>query len=208
MTLKATDITRTRKRYERLAPFYNVMESPMEALRFARWRSWLRDKVEGKRALEVGVGTGKNIPYYPPGVDVTAIDISPGMLKRASTRAASLGCNVELMEMDVQFLGFPDRSFDIVFATFVFCSVPDPVQGLRELHRVVKPDGRLLLMEHMRPGSPVLGLVFDILNPLVVRVMGANINRRTMDNIRLAGWSVVKEEHLSSDIVRWIEAKP
>jgi ubiquinone/menaquinone biosynthesis C-methylase UbiE len=130
------------------------------------------------------------------------------MLRRAKKRADLLGRRVEFQEMDVQFLGFQDRSFDAVFATFVFCSVPDPVMGLRELRRVCKPDGRLILLEHMRPDKRVLGLLFDLLNPFVVRVMGANINRRTMDNIRNAGWQVSKEKHLSSDIVRWIEAKP
>lgn len=203
-----TDIRRTRSRYDRIAPFYNLMERPMETLRFTRWRAVLREKVAGKRALETGVGTGKNIPYYPSDVAVTAIDISPRMLKRAAKRAAVLGRRVELLEMDVQFLGFPDRTFDTVFATFVFCSVPDPVQGLRELHRVVKPGGRMLLLEHMRPGHPVLGPLFDILNPVVVRAMGANVNRRTMENIRSAGWRVVREEFLFSDIVRWIEAEP
>ena len=110
--------------------------------------------------------------------------------------------------MDVLRLEFPDHSFDTVFTTFVFCSVPDPVAGLRELRRVCKPSGRLLLLEHMRPENFVLGLVFDVLNPMVVRMMGANINRRTMDNIRSAGWNVRIEENLSSDIVRWIEAVP
>ena len=158
--------------------------------------------------LEVGVGTGKNLNYYPEGVEATGIDFSPRMLTKAEKRANDLGIEVDLKEMDAQQLSFPDHSFDTVFATFVFCSVPDPVLGLREMRRVCKPDGILLLLEHMRPGNRLLGLVFDALNPMVVRMMGANINRKTMDNIREAGWTVEVEEHLSSDIVRWIEARP
>ena len=110
--------------------------------------------------------------------------------------------------MDAQQLAFPDNFFDTVFATFVFCSVPDPVLGLKELRRVCKPDGRLLLLEHMRPGNPVLGFLFDLVNHLVVRMMGANINRMTIDNIKSAGWQIKIEQKLSSDIVRWVEAKP
>ena len=110
--------------------------------------------------------------------------------------------------MDVQHLDFADHSFDTVFATFVFCSVPDPVMGLRELRRVCKPEGSLLLLEHMRPRHPVRGFLFDLLNPMVVRMMGANINRNTIDNIRQAGWQIKVEESLSSDIVKWIEAVP
>jgi ubiquinone/menaquinone biosynthesis C-methylase UbiE len=86
--------------------------------------------------------------------------------------------------------------------------VPDPVQGLRELHRVCKPDGRLLLLEHVRPTNELLGILFDVLNPIVVRMMGANINRRTIDNIKAAGWQIQTEKKLSSDIVRLIEARP
>lgn len=166
------------------------------------------DRIAGRRALEAGVGTGKNMRYYSPSVEVVAIDISPRMLKQARKRATTLRRRIRLQEMDVQFLGFPDQSFDTVFATFVFCSVPDPVQGLQELRRVCKPDGRLILLEHMRPGNPILGLLFDVLNPIVVRIVGANINRRTMENIRNAGWQILEEEHLWSDIVRWIVAKP
>jgi ubiquinone/menaquinone biosynthesis C-methylase UbiE len=110
--------------------------------------------------------------------------------------------------MDVQHLNFADDSFDTVFATFVFCSVPDPVAGLKELRRVCKPDGKLLLLEHMRPENFVLGLIFDLFNPVIVRMMGANINRRTINNIRQAGWQIKTEECLSSDIVRMIEAAP
>ena len=162
----------------------------------------------GTSVLEVGVGTGKNFPYYPYGVKVVGIDLSPRMLARARRKALKLDRSVDLREMDVQSLEFPDHCFDTVFATFVFCSVPDPLDGLRELRRVCKPNGRLLLLEHMRPENVLLGLIFDALNPMVVRMMGANINRRTMDNIRSAGWNVRIEENLSSDIVRWIEAVP
>jgi len=198
----------TRKRYDRLALFYDFLEAPLERYRFAHWRSRLTDRIVGDRALEVGVGTGKNLPYYPRDVKMNAIDFSRCMLERARKRASVLGSMVQLEKMDVQQLAFPDNSFDTVFGTFVFCSVPDPVAGLKELKRVCKSNGRLLLLEHMRPGNVLLGLLFDVVNPMVVRMMGANINRRTMDNIKKAGWQILKEEQLSGDIVRWVEAKP
>jgi ubiquinone/menaquinone biosynthesis C-methylase UbiE len=208
MMSKKSNVNPTRRRYDRLAPFYDLLEAPVERFRFASWRARLRDRILGDQALEVGVGTGKNLAYYPRDVKVTAVDLSPRMLERARRRVSVLGLEVELREMDVQDLAFPDHVFDTLFATFVFCSVPDPVLGLRELRRVCKPGGRLLLLEHMRPGNPVLGLLFDLLNPMVVRMMGANINRRTMENIRRAGWRIRVEERLSSDIVWWIEAEP
>lgn len=198
----------TRKRYDRLAFFYDFFEAPIEWFRFSGWRPRLRNRIAGQRALEVGVGTGKNLPYYPDNVKITAIDFSPRMLERARRKVSNLGKTVELREMDIQGLAFPDNCFDTVFATFVFCSVPNPVEGLRELKRVCKPGGRLLLMEHMRPGNPILGLLFDLLNPIIVRIFAANINRRTMINIQKAGWKILDKERLSSSIVWWIEAEP
>ena len=198
----------TRKRYNRIARFYDLFENPIECLGFSKWRAILFKRLHGKRILEVGIGTGKNLSYYPRDIHVTGIDISSRMLERARRKNANLNINADLLEMDVQRLEFVDQSFDTVLATFVFCSVPDPIQGLRELHRVCKTDGRLLLLEHMLPQNPILGSIFEMLNPMVVRMMGANINRRTMDNIRLEGWKVILDCNLLSDIVRLIEAKP
>lgn len=208
MARDATDTQIARKRYDRVARFYDLFEAPMEHFRFAGWRERLKDRVAGNRVLEVGVGTGKNLPFYPPYVQVTAIDFSHKMIARARKKMSMTGSNVELHEMDVQDLKFPNHTFDTVFSTFVFCSVPDPIRGLREMRRVCKPEGTLILLEHMRPDSPYLGFFFDLINPFVVRMMGANINRKTVANILNAGWRITIEEHLGGSIIRWIEAKP
>lgn len=195
-----------RRRYDRIACFYDVMERGTGG-RMPRWRKGLWEGVRGE-ILEVGVGTGKNMPYYPPRARVTAIDFSPRMLERARRRALSLGVQVDLRLMDAQQLEFPDNRFDTVVATCVFCSVPDAVRGLREIHRVLGPDGQLLLLEHMRSGLPLLGSVMDILNPLAVGLTGANINRRTLDNVRAAGFRIVSVQDLLLDIFRRIVAAP
>lgn len=185
----------TRARYQRLSAIYDVMEGMAEG-RYRPWREKLWTLAEGPRVLEVGIGTGKNMPYWSKDVQVTAIDLTPGMLDIAHRRAKELGLTTNLSISDVQALDFPDISFDTAVATFVFCSVPDPVLGLRELARVVRPGGQVLLLEHMRSANPVMGVLMDVLNPLVVRIMGANINRTTVENVRTAGLHIERVEDL------------
>ncbi|MFQ5855046.1 MAG: class I SAM-dependent methyltransferase [Anaerolineae bacterium] len=198
----------TRARYDRIAPFYDAMEWFTERSAFQKWRQGLWSRVPAGRVLEVGVGTGKNMPYYPAGAQVTAIDLSERMLASARRQAEALGLDVDLRPMDAQHLAFPDDAFDAVVATFVFCSVPDPVQGLRELGRVTRPDGDIWLLEHVRVDKPVIGPVMDALNPSVVRVTGANINRRTVENVQRAGLELVEVENLRGELVKLIHAQP
>lgn len=200
----STELTKTR--YNRIAPLYNFIEAIPE-MTFKPWRKVLLAKAKGE-ILEIGVGTGKNFPHYPSGAGITGIDIAERMLVIARKRASELGLSFDLREGDVQSLDFPDRSFDTVVATFVFCSVPDPVQGLKELRRVVRPSGRILLLEHVRIDKPIIGWMMDRLNPLAVRVMGANINRRTIENVKKAGLCIESIKHLGLiKMVKMIVAK-
>jgi phosphatidylethanolamine/phosphatidyl-N-methylethanolamine N-methyltransferase len=202
--LEATDLTR--KRYDRVARTYDLEQFLPERLAVGKWREQLWSKVGPGSVLEVGVGTGLNFSYYPRDRRVEALDLSEEMLKRARARAERQQINVDLLQMDAQRLEFPDESFDWAVATFVFCSVPDPVQGLSEIRRVLRPGGRALLLEHVRSPNPVLGRLMDWLNPIVVRTAGANINRRTVDNVRRAGLEVIHVESKLGGIVKIIEA--
>jgi ubiquinone/menaquinone biosynthesis C-methylase UbiE len=162
------------------------MELLLEKVAFSRWRRKVFDSLDGDIILEVGVGTGKNLDFYPVGKPITAIDFSQGMLSRARRKAESRGLKVDLVDMDAQDRRFADQSFDTVLATFVFCSVPDPIRGFREIKRVCKKGGKIVLLEHVRPGSTLLGKIFDLLNPITVKLMGVNINRDTIANMERA----------------------
>jgi len=172
-----------RRRYDRIAAIYDLIEGPMERMLAREWRRELWKEARGK-ILEVGVGTGKNMEFYPErGRNVTAIDISPKMLARAKRRAEIQQCEAKILCADVQNLPFPDNSFDTIISTFVFCSVPDPERGLREIARVCRPGGQALFIEHVRSEKPFVGLLMDLLNPLTRHLMGFNINRRTVQTM-------------------------
>ena len=140
--------------YDRMAPFYDMLDAIYER----GWKRGLRAELfrhaRGPRLLDVGVGTGCNMPFYPAGAEVVGIDASRGMLARARARAAALGRPVELRQMDLLRLGFADGSFDTVAVTFVLLCLPDEMQrpALEELRRVTRPDGRILLLDYRGSG--------------------------------------------------------
>jgi ubiquinone/menaquinone biosynthesis C-methylase UbiE len=199
-----TDLNRTeavKRRYNRAAKFFGLLEK--------FFGQSLRRKVlegVGGKILEVGVGTGLNLPLYPPGSDVTCIDFSPEMLKRAVALARREGLKVRILEMDAQRMDFPDHSFDTVVATCVFCSVPDPLKGLQEIKRVCRPGGRIVLLEHVRSERPVLGKVMDLLNPLTLALIGDNINRDTVAGMKRAGLKITGVTDVKGDVLKIIRA--
>ncbi len=203
------DSVSIQKRYDRIAPYFEIMEAVMEGLFFKRWRKRLWDKVDqdSRHILEIGVGTGKNFEYYPANARITAIDFSPQMLKQAVIKRDRKQVVVELEVMDVQSLYFADNSFDTVIASFVFCSVPMPLKGLKELYRVCKPGGQVVLLEHVLSSKPVMAWIMNLVNPLVVGLVGANINRNTVKNVQSCAFEWVRVDERSSDMIKLIEAR-
>src|SRR3990172_5352976 len=195
------------RRWNRQARLYDRLTAPMERmLGLERGRAWVFERIAKGRVLEVGAGTGKNLPYYPERALVVASDLSPGMLARAVQKAGDRSRAVRFVVTDAEDLAFRDGSFDTVLAPCVFCTGPDPVRGLREARRVLKDGGEVVLLEHMRPRG-FLGKLFDLLDPIASRLMGPHINRRTLDNIRRAELVVVEERHVFSDWIKVIVAR-
>lgn len=191
-TTARTERDRVRRGYERLAPVYDLCTAPMERLGLASRRRRLVRRARG-HVLEVGVGTGHNLEHYPGGTSLTAAHLSASMLGRTRRRARRLDRRVRLALADVERLPFRDDAFHTVVATCLFCSVPDPVRGLAELRRVTRePDGRVLLLEHVRPDGAVLGFLADLLSPLTRRLFGFNLNRRTERDVIASGLTLVE----------------
>ena len=203
MTVNGEDI---RRRYDRLAPWFDSLEGFLEGLLFRRLRKRLWAQARGEHILEVGVGTGKNFAFYPDGARITAVDFSPKMLQQAERKRERNQLAVDLALMDVQSLCYADNSFDTVIASFVFCSVPKPRKGLKELYRVLKPGGQLLLLEHVLSSNKVMAFLMNLFNPLVVRLVGANINRETVKNVQACPFKNIYLDPASNDMIKLIRA--
>ena len=198
---------KVRTRYNRAAPVYDAVEGVLERVLYKGWRELAWDKVQGHEILELGVGTGKNLLLHPAGANITGIDISGQMLLRARQRAERLGSTVRLMQMDIQNLEFADDSFDTVIGTCVFCSVPDPATALREVARVCRQGGKVVLLEHVLSGKPLAARIMNLLNPPIAWLAAENINRQTVESVHDAGFDIQRVTEGRSGIFKLIEAR-
>lgn len=193
----------TRDKWDRASRTYDLITWADER-RYGAAKARLFSRMRG-RCLMLATGTGNDFRNFPPGLVVSSIDVSRGMLERAKPRAREYPGVLSLLQMDAHRLGFRDAAFDTIVTVSTFCSVPDPVRGLRELHRVLKRDGRLLVFEHVRSRLGPIAMMQDLLTP-ISRRFGPDLNRDTMGNLARAGFRLVREENVYLDIVKVAEA--
>jgi len=195
----------TREKWDRAARTFDLMSSRGPEWRWGPPKREFFSTMRGK-ILFLAVGTGLDIPFFPADLEITGIDISPRMLERAQPRADAYQGKLELREMDVHDLPFDAGSFDQVFTSCTFCSVPNPVGGLKSLRRVLKPGGELRMFEHTGSHWFPFNLMMHLMTPLSRRV-GPEMNRDTVENVRRAGFQIREVKHVYLDVVKTIEAE-
>jgi ubiquinone/menaquinone biosynthesis C-methylase UbiE len=168
-------------------------------------REYIWSKVGNEHILEVGVGTGNNIRYYPSQANITAIDYSEKMMAYAKKQAQEQNRNIDFHFMDVQSLDFEDNTFDQAVVTYVFCSVPDPILGLQELSRVVKSGGDIFFLEHGRINRPIIGKLMDFLNPIIAFFSGENINRQIDNYIKEVGLEISELKSYDDGLIKIVQ---
>lgn len=202
------DTARASRYWERHAPRYDASISVFERLLLEDGREWACSQARGE-VLEIAAGTGRNLPHYPAGVRLTATELSPGMLERARYRARAIGSDAELRVADAQALDFPAERFDTVVCTLGLCSVPDHARAVHEAVRVLRPGGRLVLLEHVRSPNPRVRAVQRLLNVASARLCCDDLVREPLDPVRAAGMRVEQLERSKLGIVeRLVATKP
>lgn len=198
-----------RQRYDRLAPFYDLLDLPFEYRRYRALRPQLFEGLSGT-ILDAGVGTGRNVPFYPEGSQVTGIDFSPAMIARANKRRAKLGKDVELLEMNVLATTFPDRHFDAIVATFLFCVLGEDQQlpALRELSRICKPTGEIRFLDYTYSKDSFRRFVMRLWAPWVRWMYGAGFDRQTERYIPDAGLELVEKRFVYQDTIKLMVTRP
>jgi ubiquinone/menaquinone biosynthesis C-methylase UbiE len=196
-------------RYTRIARFYDLLDLPFEYRRYRPIRRILFRGVRGA-VLDAGVGTGRNMPFYPGDAEAFGIDLSARMLARASKRKARLGVTADLREMDVCVTSFPDDRFDFVIATFLFCVLEedDQLPALSELRRICKPGGEIRLLEYTYSTRPAKRFVMHLWAPWVRLMYGAAFDRHTERYVEAAGLRLVEERFVFQDIIKLLVLTP
>jgi ubiquinone/menaquinone biosynthesis C-methylase UbiE len=200
-----TPAAQQKRVWDKAAPSYDKQIAFFEKLQFGGGREWLGERAQG-RVLEVAIGTGLNLPHYPPGAIVTGIELSPAMLSRARQRAAGLGRDVDFQEGDAERLPFGDVSFDTVVCALSLCTIPDPAAAIGEMKRVLVPGGRLLLLDHIGSTWPPLHAAQWLLERITIRAAGEHFTRRQLPLVQAAGFQVAETERLKAGTVERIHA--
>jgi ubiquinone/menaquinone biosynthesis C-methylase UbiE len=201
----ADETERVRRIQDKEAPRYDRRISFCERLLFGGGREWVCSQADGE-VLELAAGTLRNLPYYPSGVKLTAVELSAEMAAIGRMRAEGLGRSVDLQVGDVQKLDLPDASFDTVTCTLGFCTIPDTTAAAREAFRVLRPEGQLLLLEHVR--SPVRAVrgVERLLEPLSVRFLADHLTRDPLDYLPGVGFEIDEVHRSKWGIVERLRA--
>lgn len=204
--IQARETTRT---YDRIAPLYDLLDGIYEHSWKRRLRAELFQHAKG-RILDVGVGTGCNIPFYPSESNVIGIDMSERMLERARSRAHDLDRQVTLQSMNLFALDFPDASFDTVTVTFVLLCLPDELQepALRELRRVTKPEGHILVLDYQMSSKPGVRLWMRCLSPWLKWAFAARFDSSTEKYVEDAGLTTVRKRTFMGDGVTMLILQP
>lgn len=196
---------RLRAKWDKYAPRYDRDIGFFERVQFGGGREWVCSQAHGD-VLEVAVGTGLNLAFYSDGVRLTGIDFSPAMLERARARAVELGREIDLREGDAQALPFPDASFDTVVCTLGLCGFPDERAAIADMHRVLRPTGTLLLLDHVGSHHRLIHFGQRLLEKLTVRMLGDYQTRRPLPLVEQAGFVVQRQERLKAGMVERVTA--
>lgn len=186
--------------YDKYAYRYEKLLAPFEKLFLRRWRKEALSYLpENANILEIGAGTGLNFAHYPVCGHAVASELSIKMIEIAKEKDTS----ISLVQTDAQKLPFEDDKFDAAFATLVFCSIPDPQKAFLELKRVLKKDGKIILLEHVRPNG-LLGYLFDVLNVFTVALFEDYFNRETAKIAHNAGLKIIDVKRRAFGIIKLI----
>jgi ubiquinone/menaquinone biosynthesis C-methylase UbiE len=197
---------RVRRIMDKEAPRYDRQMNFFDRVLFTGGREWLCGGADGE-VLEIAVGSGRNLPMYPAGTPLTAIELSPEMLALAKQRAAEEGVEADLLSGDAQALEFPDGTFDTVVCCLALCTIPDPAMAVREAHRVLRPGGTFRALEHVRSPTRAVRGVQRALDPLSVRFAADHIVREPLDYLRPAGFEIERLERAKWGIVERVVAR-